>query len=340
MSAKSEKTLNILITGAGSVMGQSVFKALNFSKYKDRLRIVSTNSEPVGAVFFFNSTKFYDLSVDKTYVVPLAKDPAYVPALEKICDDEKIDLVFGGTEHEIYALAILGEKSGFQSKVVGLPLSFVDITTDKYKLGLFFEKHGLEGPKTVLYKDISTLAASHGYPLIIKPRQSSASRNITVVHAPQDLPQSLFAEPNNIVVQEYVGKATEEYTVGCYLDFVSKRDFYIVMRRILTVDGASGQGEVVANEAIHSYCKKIMAAFIKEGFPGGAFNIQLRLRNNSVPCAFEINGRFSSTEGPRAKLGFNALEASIENVVYGRAYDDFHPKIGGRFLRYYEEVYW
>lgn len=338
MSEKSK--INILITGGGSVMGQSIYKALNCSKYAEDICLFYTNSEPVCAAFHFNGTGFYKIPVLKNFIVPVARDEAYLPAVKKICREEKIDLIFGGTEHEIYALANLKEEKEFFDKVMGLPLKFVDITTDKYKLGLFFEKYGVAAPQTDLYSNVGAFVSKHGFPIIVKPRSSSASRHIQVIHNEGEYPQVLFDAADRVLIQEYIGCQEDEFTVGCYLDAVSGKDSYIVMKRTLTADGASGMGEVIADDKITAYCRKIMNAFKQEGFRGGAFNVQLRLRNGILPEAFEINGRFSSTEAPRAHLGFNALEAVLENFFFKRRYDDLAPKTGGRFLRYYEEVYW
>ena len=336
---KSDK-INILITGGGSVMGQSLFRALNHSSFAEKINIYYTNSEPVCAAFAFNSTGFYKIPVIETFIVPVAKDKNFIPAIKKICTDKNIDLVFGGTEHEIYALAELKKENGFENIVTGLDLKFVDITTDKYKLGCFFEKHNIEAPATDLYVNKKAFADKYGFPIIVKPRKSSASRNILKINKAEAFPVQPFDNENNIILQEYIGSSAREYTVGCYLDSISQKDSYIIMERTLTVDGATGFGKVINDSKIYEYCKKIMRAFVDEGFKGGAFNIQLRLRNGISPEAFEINGRYSSSEGPRAKLGFNALEATIENMIYHKSYDRFNPKIGSSFLRYYEEVFW
>jgi len=331
--------MNILITGAGSVMGQSLFRAANFSKYAADMTVFFTNSVPEPAGFHFDSTGFYKTKFGGNFMVPVAREATYLPAIKKICADCGIDLVFGGTEHEIYPLAHLREDADFGPKITGLSHKFVDITTDKLKLGGFFSAHGVEHPATGLFANVRGFAARYGFPIVAKPRSSSSSRNIVVMRNEADLARADFDLPENIVVQEYIGNENEEYTCGCYLDFISGRGSAIVMRRALTPDGASGFGEVVKDNGLEDYCLSIIEVLKKEGLEGGAFNVQLRLRDGR-PSAFEINGRYSSTEGPRARLGFNAVEATIENCLFGRAYDGFRPRIGSRFRRYYEEVYW
>ena len=58
----------ILFTGAGSTMGQSLIKALLMSKkYKDKVDIFITNSEPMGAGYFLSDT------IKGRFLVPIAK---------------------------------------------------------------------------------------------------------------------------------------------------------------------------------------------------------------------------------------------------------------------------
>jgi len=258
--------MNILITGAGSVMGQSLFRAANYSKYAANMTVFFTNSEPEPAGFHFDSTGFYKTKFGGNFIVPVAKDAAYIPAIKKICADCKIDLVFGGTEHEIYALAHLQEEVDFKLKITGLPLKFTNITTDKLKLGDFFSAHGIGQPATDLFSNARDFVARYGFPIIAKPRSNSSSRNIVVVKNEADFARVNFALPENIVVQEYIGNENEEYTCGCYLDFISSRESAIVMRRTLTLDGASGYGEVVKDKIIEDYCSSIIKAFKKREY--------------------------------------------------------------------------
>ena len=84
--------------------------------------------------------------------------------------------------------------------------------------------------------------------------------------------------------------------------------------------------------------KKIADAVVSEGMEYGHFNVQFRMVNDE-PICFEVNGRLSSTEAPKAKFGFNSVEAYIANIALKKSYEKFDTKKSGEFLRYYEEVY-
>ena len=69
----------------------------------------------------------------------------------------------------------------------------------------------------------------------------------------------------------------------------------------------------------------------------GHVNVQL-IKDKTGPCLFEINGRLSSTEAPKAHFGFNSTAAYFYNIVLKKSYE-FNPKTQGEFMRFYEEVY-
>ena len=184
--SSGERHINVLITGAGSVLGQSIFKALAYSRYRGEMRVYYTNSEPDGAGFYLNSRGFYELQVAESFLVPIARDVGYLPAIREICESREIDMIFGGTEHEIFRLSELMTERSYADKVVALPSSIVETTTDKWLTARFFERHGLVGPATTLYADLPQWLPSHSYPFVMKPRVSSASRNIFVIRKHED----------------------------------------------------------------------------------------------------------------------------------------------------------
>lgn len=321
------KELNILMTGAGSTMGQSVLKALLISRYGKTVNLFVTNSEPMGAGYFMSGR------VKGRYLVPIAKDPAYLPAILDICEKEHIHGIFSGTEHEIRALANGAEKIREKTGAVVF-LSrpeVVDIGTDKFKTWQFFHKHSLPFPDTVLFDDYQELVGRCGYPLFMKPRTASASRDIYRIDNEAELFKKKFADSDEIVLQEYLDSDLE-YTVEAFCDRDGRVAGVIPMVRTLGF-GMSYYGEIDHNEeAIRVSCQ--VAEALK---PEGALNIQLRMVNGKA-IPFEINTRFSSTECIRAHYGYNSVEAAIDHYLYGLPIDLNHWKTG-MFMRYWHECY-
>jgi len=303
--------INVLITGAGSCMGQSIYRALKKSTLNFNIHI--TNSDKLGAGLYFEDVT--------SHIVPLVKNPLFLEEIKKIVKENKIDIVFSGTQWEIEALSKYG------INVATLPLEFLNIGLDKYETSKFFKRNNIKAPNCCLIKDYK-----NNFPVVIKPKTSSASRNIYIVIDESSIPKNIN---ENYIVQDFL--TGEEYTCGCYLDKYSKKINTIIMKRTLTSDGASGYGIVVKNLEIENYVKYIMECFQKEGLEYGHINVQLKLTTEG-PICFEINARLSSTEAPKANFGFNSVEAYIYNIVLKQPYDKFNIK-DGQFLRYYDEVY-
>lgn len=319
--------LNVLITGAGSTMAQSVFKALLLSKYKNNVNIIFTNSEPLGAGFFMSPV------VKKCYIVPIAKDPNYIPKMMKICKEENIDILFSGTEHEIFELS--KNKPLFKKECGTLVMlsdySVIQLGTDKLKTAKFFKDNNLPFPHTVLFDEYKKLITKCGYPIFMKPRISSASRNIYRVNNEEELFARKFDDSSKIILQNYLDSHIE-YTVECFMDKKGKIAGTIPMKRDLGY-GLSVSGIIDRNIDVIKVCDKIT----KKIKPQGAINIQLRLVNGK-PIPFEINTRFSSTECIRAKYGYNAVEAAIMNYYYNEPISLKEYSLG-MFIRYWEECY-
>lgn len=321
------ETLNILVTGAGSTMGQSVLKALLMSKYGKTVHIFVTNSEPLGAGYFLSE------QIEGRFLVPIAKDPGYLPSILEICKKCNIHGIFSGTEHEIYALSNgAKEIKAKTGAIVFLSRpEVIAVGTDKYKTFEYFRANGLPFPETVLFDDYKKLVEKCGYPIFMKPRTASASRNIFKINSEQELFEKKFAPSEEVILQEFLDSDIE-YTVEAFCDRDGNIAGVIPMVRALDY-GMSYSGEIDENEEAIAVSRRI-AEVLK---PEGALNVQLRLvHGKAIP--FEINTRFSSTECVRAHYGYNSVEAVIDNYLYGKPVDLNHWRTG-MFMRYWHECY-
>ncbi len=319
--------LNIMVTGAGSTMGQSVLKALLMSRYGQDVNVIVTNSEPMGAAFFLSDR------VRGRYLVPVAKDSGYLPRIIEICEKEQIHGIFSGTEHEIYALSNGAEQIQAETGAVVLLArpEVIDIGTDKYKTYLYFKENDLPFAETVLFDDADSLVERYGYPLFMKPRVASASRNIFRINCRGDLKRYQFADGQQIVLQQYLD-SNVEYTVEVFCDREGEIVGTIPMVRKLDY-GMSFSGTIDRNLEAIRVTEKI-GQCLK---PEGALNVQLRMVNGKA-IPFEINTRFSSTECVRAHYGYNAVEAAIANYIFKEkiSLNNWHT---GMFMRYWHECY-
>lgn len=330
-------TYNVLITGAGSVMGQSIYKALSKSHHAIEINLFVTNSVELGAAFQFSGESLCCFKSQKNIVCPLARNPEYLSFIDQLICKYKIDIVYPGTQHELLALSSFSK----WRDIIACPnIETVENCLDKASTTEVLESIGISGPDTVRVVN-GVLERSVDFPAILKPNSSSASRNIFKCDNSSELDKALIEYSSlgikSAVVQSYL--SGPEMTCGLYLDRYSSIASSIIFERELSEDGASLYGQVVENSNISQYLDRVIKAFVeKSKFKFGHLNIQLRLTNNG-PFLFEINGRLSSTEAPKAHLGFNSVEAYFYNVVLKKPYVNFSPNVGKKFIRYYEEIY-
>jgi carbamoyl-phosphate synthase large subunit len=325
MGNQMNNMLNVLITGAGSTMGQSIYKALIKSKYTDVLNVIFTNSEIDGAGFFMSNVK-------KCYVIPEAKDGNYINKIIDVCKNEKINIIFSGTEHEIIQLAKNKNRIKNETGAIVLlsNLDVIEIGTDKYKTAKYFEEHGIPFPKTVLFDDYLELVKEVGFPIFMKPRISSSSRNIYKIENEKQLFKYKFAMSDEIILQEYLDSDIE-YTVETFVDSNGNICGSIPIKRELKY-GLSISGEIDRNEE----AIKVSENIAMQLRPIGPINVQLKMIDGK-PVPFEINTRFSSTECIRANYGFNAVEASIKHFLFDETVKLSYRE--GMFIRYWNECY-
>ena len=203
--------LIVLVTGAGAPVGVSIFKALRQSTLKPR--IVATDSDPLSVGLF---------RADRAYVLPrIADDQAsYMKRLTEICLAEGVAMVCFGSEIEMRRLAPHAhdiEQETSARLIVNDP-QYLEPFMDKWKTVCLLREKGLPVPDTVLATDpddVRAFLARHPFPLIVKPRHSSGSKNLFVVRSSRQLDLAVgFVDER--VLQEYLLPDDEEYTVGIY----------------------------------------------------------------------------------------------------------------------------
>lgn len=281
-------THNILVTGCGGDIGQSILKLLKSEA--PAITLVGTD------IHDHHPGKFL---CDHYYQVPRAADPAYTDTLNQIIERHRISLCIPISEVELR----LHAQTGLLDKLRGAAIICADINTmrtgfDKYATARFLQQHGLPHPVTSLVADDQEPV----FPVILKDRFGSGSK--TLAHA-ENREEYHWHTRNNkdLLVQEMIPDDEGEFTCGLFRHEDVLRT--IIYRRTL-LGGYSNYGIKVNNAAIQSFLEQL-AAVLK---PSGSINIQLRM-NKGIPYLFEINPRFSSTVLFRHKMGFKDVIWSI-----------------------------
>ncbi|MDY7000463.1 MAG: ATP-grasp domain-containing protein [Thermodesulfobacteriota bacterium] len=321
--------IRILVTGAGSGVGQGIVKALRASFLP--LKIISSDIAALNSALF---------RTDEALLLPKVEDEGSLEVIVDGIRKARIDVVMIGSEFDLCFFAehkeIIEAETG--ALVVVSPRKTVEVAEDKWLTAEFLRENNL--PYAPAYVPEGThealeIAAAWGYPLIFKTRTGTSSRHIHVVENEERM-LFLFDTVPNPMLQQMINTPEKslghEYTCSVF----RCRDGSILgpftARRTLR-GGNSWVVEVARFEELHP-----LLLGIGEMLPAmGALNIQLMMGPGG-PVPFEFNARFSGTTAVRAHFGFNEPEMAIRNYFLGDELE--RPVIRhGLAFRYLEEVF-
>ncbi|MFZ5967266.1 MAG: ATP-grasp domain-containing protein [Bacillota bacterium] len=319
--------LRVLVTGAGSVYGLGIIRALKASVLPIVILAVDVNIYSLGLFI-----------ADKCFIAPkVADEESYYIFIENLCRNHQIKAVFigSGTELSFYSRKRkLLEKSTGAKVFVSSP-TVIKICSDKWLTMCHLSRSGFQVPKSIRYPEDTDKLASFleriGFPLIVKPRIGHGSEGVTLVKDKRQLLRNIKGK-ENLIIQEYITGEDQEFTVGICLNHRGEIISKIALKRYLQ-DGVSIAAVSEDYHDIADYCASV-ASTLKAY---GAINIQLRLRGGK-PIIFEINPRFSSSTGMRLLLGINEPESLIRSEVLEQEVIPGHPKTG-LILRQYTDYY-
>lgn len=319
--------ITVVVTGAGAPVGVSILKALRLSRLCPRIVATDVDSESVGL-----------FRADVARILPPAAEdpPRYRRELAAVCRDEGAAMVFFGSEAEMRTVAPVAREIEHRSGarlIVNHP-RLVDGFLDKWTSMRLLRSLGLPVPETILTSDLASrrpFLRAQGYPVVLKPRHGSGSKNFFVLHSDAELERLVPQVPDG-VIQEYLYPDDEEYTVGVYRSRTRGYIGQIQLKRVLA-SGLTYKAEVVRDTEITAVCRQM----VERADCWGPVNLQLRKTVHGVKI-FEVNLRLSSSAVMRAYFGFNEPEMCLRDEICGEHL--LQPEIRmGRALRYWDEIY-
>jgi carbamoyl-phosphate synthase large subunit len=183
--------------------------------------------------------------------VPRIDDPAYVPALQELCERHNVGAVVPLTDLDIEVLA--------HARAAGQLPAFVPdpeiarATYDKYEAHLLLERLGLPSPPTVLPGERVS-----AYPVMVKPRQGSGARSI---HRAADARAAEFFvdyvdEPT--MIQRWMDGP--EFSIDCLSDLDRRCVNAIPRTMIESRGGESIKGTVIADAELIDLGRRVVEA--------------------------------------------------------------------------------
>ena len=323
------KQCRVLVTGAGSGVGQGIIKALRISNLS--LTIISADIAPMNAALY---------RTDEAILIPRVELNGSLEKISAILRENQIDVVMVGSEFDLVFFSKnkteIEHLSG--TVIIVSPLKTVQIADDKWLTAEFLRENGFPHAESILPNgvgDAVRIADEWGYPIVLKARCGTSSKHVYIVDDKKKLEVSYLNTPTPML-QKVINLPSpnlgSEFTCSIFKTPDGKILGPFMARR--TIKGGTSWHVEVAN---FSELPELLLLIGKAMDVVGSLNIQLMLSKNG-PIPFELNARFSGTTAIRAYFGFNEPELALKTYFYGE--DVSNPVIrNGLALRYHEEVF-
>jgi carbamoyl-phosphate synthase large subunit len=295
------KKFNILVTGCGGDIGQSIGKILAKTEWAKGVFGCDLHLEHAG-LFIFN----------ECFVVSRAQSPDYWNKIIEIVVKKEVDLIIPSSEAELSAFLRTPPELLKKCGLIMPNSKAIQLGMDKYDTIQFLETHGLPFPRTekleaVLYPE---------FPCVVKSRHGSGGKGLYIVR--ENTTWKYVSDTlKDAICQYYIDAPDEEYTCGLFRSKQGTVRQLILKRKLM--GGFSGFGVVAENVKI----QELLVEIANKMNLIGSINVQLRLMED-VPLVFEINARFSSTVLFRHLLGFHDLIWSIQDAT-GQTLESYTP---------------
>ncbi|MDC8437830.1 MAG: ATP-grasp domain-containing protein [Candidatus Nitrosotenuis sp.] len=324
---------NVLVTGAGSILGQGIIKSLKLSNVQHprpvAYNILAADMSPQAAGIYRCS---------KAFLISAPSEPDYGDRIVQICRENGVDAVFAGTDEELLPLALLKDRIKKESgaTVITNPVDVIMMASDKWATYEYLTKNRLSCAQSSLPESKDEFVGKFGYPIVVKPRQGYGSLHFYVVHNNDELQRAIStieAAGWQPILQEYLGGTDNEFTSGITVDVNGAAVMSSISMKKTLKNGQTYKAFIDDFDSVRSSAREVA---LKVGAVGPV-NVQAKLVDGD-PTVFEINARFSATCPIRAAAGINEPDIVFRNMVMGEKIH-LHSYLKMVCMRYWSEVY-
>lgn len=322
-------TIRVLVTGAGSGVGQGILKALRASDL--RPTVISADISPLNSALY---------RADEAILIPRVEEPGALERFITLLNAHKIDVVMVGSEFDLLFFAQykrdLEEATG--ALIAVSPLPSIEISDDKWLTTCFLAENGLPHARAALPANVAEARAAaegFGLPVVLKSRTGTSSRNVHVIRSLDQI-DAVFDGVANPMLQEFAGDMGDglgpEYTCSVFACADGTLLGPFTARRTLR-----GGSSWVVEVGTYSQLYPTLLNIARKLPMAGSINVQLR-DGPKGPIPFEFNVRFSGTTAVRAHFGFNEPDMFLRSYLLGEKVEQPQIRSGVAF-RYLEEVF-
>lgn len=311
------RSVRVLVTGAGGPAAVSVLKSLAADS---SVHLMAADMDAWAAGLYLVPP------ADRT-LIPAGLDPGFVAATLARCLAMGVDVLIPTVDAELRPLGdARAEFSRAGIQMLLAPERALAVTLDKLALAQCCAGH-LRVPRTERLDQVAD-PESWTYPVIVKPRTGSGSRDISVIESSVAL-GALDASPD-FLVQEYL--PGEEYSVDVLAD-VSGHVVASVPRVRERVDS----GVSVAGRTMHDpELEQLGAAVATATGLTYIANVQFRRDVAGRPALLEVNPRVPGTLPLTVASGVDMPRMALDSLR-GRPLPDHADFRDVAMVRYLEE---
>lgn len=266
-----------------------------------------------GKVFAADCSKLapaiYD--ADEYFIVPKFTDPNYINELLSICKTYDVKGIFTLIDPEISLLAECRDSFlNIGTTPITSDLSVVNMCLDKYSMYQFLVENGFKTMKSyvekeVFYEDLKNGAIT--FPVIVKPRNGSASVNIHKVNSKEEI-ELLFQQYDHLMIQQFMDGT--ELGADVYVDLVTEEVVSIFTKeKIAMRAGETDKAVSIKDEKLFT----LIEQFVKKAKLKGMVDIDL-FKVNGEYYISEVNPRFGGGYPHAYECGVNFPKLLINNL--------------------------
>lgn len=318
------KTINILVTGVGAVIGYGIVKTLRKSKYKCSIIGIDIFHDAIGQVW-----------CDKFIQGVRADSLEFIGFINSVVDKNNIDLVIPGIEQDLEAMIQNYQDLSPAAKYVLNNKELFETFHDKKRTYDFLESTAELIPYIYYSNDLYEKASeAFGLPFILKQDISYASKGVAVINNKKDFDYFLDKFGQNCMAQKKLEIKNHEFT--CSVFGLGDGTFVnpVCLKRELSGEGATKKA---TNMKVDNELLRILLAISKACKFEGPTNLQF-IKYEGKYLLLEINARISSSTSMRELFGINEAEMCIDYYLFGKTPDVKVQKFG-TVIRYIEDVY-
>jgi len=332
-----------VVTGVGGGVGQSIIKGLNLSMERKgdiQYRIVGVDADAFASGLY---------RTDVGYTVPKANQKPYVEQIIEVVQEEDADVLIPGSDPEVLKISKNRKLIEAESEVEVLvsPEETVRVGLNKWETFQYLDKNGFETPYTVLPENADRLVDRQGFPVVVKPRTGSASRDLFIATDKDELDYAL-SHSDDAIVQEYLipkdwsadldkddlRRQIDEYSTEVIVskegDVVNSLSNWRKMDK-----GVPSVAKIRPYDEVREACEEIVRSLDVVG----PVNLQARVTEEG-PTFFEMNTRFSGSTAVRCVAGFNGPDTMVRNLVLDETVERSDLKFENLMeIRYKDEIY-